>query len=116
MKWKYFKLEEFDCKYTGQNKISHELIDMLDEARELLGFPLVITSGYRHETHPESFTNPSSSHIKGLAVDIKCVDSKSRAKILEALVEVGFKRFGLHKGFIHADIDEAKANPVIWLY
>jgi len=116
MKWKYFKLEEFACKYTGQNKISHELIDMLEEAREIAGFPLVVTSGYRHEHHPESIKNPSSSHIKGLAVDIKCADSKSRAIILEALVESGFKRFGLHKSFIHADIDENKASPVIWLY
>jgi len=116
MKWKYFKLEEFECKYTGMNKINHELIDMLDEAREIAGVPMIVSSGYRHETHPESFKNPSSSHIKGLAVDIKCVDSKSRAIILGALVDVGFERFGLHKGFIHADIDQAKASPVIWLY
>ena len=39
MKWKYFKLEEFECKYTGMNKINHELIDMLDEAREIAGVP-----------------------------------------------------------------------------
>ena len=89
---------------------------MLEQARKMAKLPFVISSGYRCENHPESIKNPTSSHVKGLAVDRKCNDSKSRAIILDALGFVGFKRFGLHKSFIHADIDESKANPVIWLY
>jgi uncharacterized protein YcbK (DUF882 family) len=78
--------------------------------------PFVISSGYRCENHPESKKNPTSSHIKGLAVDIKCTDSKTRAIIMDALGYVGFRRFGIAKSFIHVDIDNEKSNPVIWLY
>tara|TARA_R100000742_G_C4265446_1_gene83465 strand:+ start:405 stop:758 length:354 start_codon:yes stop_codon:yes gene_type:complete len=117
MTLKYFKRKEFTCKCgCNHNNINSELLEMLDEARKMAKLPFVISSGYRCENHPESKKNPTSSHIKGLAVDIKCSDSKSRAIILDALGFVGFKRFGLHDSFIHADIDESKANPVIWLY
>tara|TARA_R100001463_G_scaffold3547_2_gene14317 strand:+ start:1788 stop:2141 length:354 start_codon:yes stop_codon:yes gene_type:complete len=117
MTLKYFKRKEFTCKCgCNHNNINPELLEMLDEARKMAKLPFVISSGYRCENHPESKKNPTSSHIKGLAVDIKCSDSKSRAIILDALGFVGFKRFGLHDSFIHADIDESKANPVIWLY
>ncbi len=117
MTLKYFKRKEFTCKCgCNHNNINPELLVMLDEARKMAKLPFVISSGYRCENHPESKKNPTSSHIKGLAVDIKCSDSKSRAIILDALGFVGFRRFGLHDSFIHADIDESKANPVIWLY
>tara|TARA_R100000329_G_C7615599_1_gene218544 strand:- start:1547 stop:1900 length:354 start_codon:yes stop_codon:yes gene_type:complete len=117
MPYKYFKLKEFACKCgCNHNNINKELLDMLEQARKMAKLPFVISSGYRCENHPESIKNPTSSHIKGLAVDIKCSDSKSRAIILDALGFVGFRRFGLHDSFIHADIDESKANPVIWLY
>ena len=117
MTLKYFKRKEFTCKCgCNHNNINPELLVMLDEARGIAKLPFVISSGYRCENHPESKKNPTSSHIKGLAVDIKCSDSKSRAIILDALGFVGFRRFGLHNSFIHADIDESKANPVIWLY
>ena len=119
MTYKYFTLKEFDCKCgCGDNKIDPTLIEMLDEARAIADdIPFVLSSGYRCPNHPESIKNPSSSHIKGLAVDIKCSESKPRAIILDALAQVGFRRFGLHKAFIHTDIDVLdKANPVIWLY
>ena len=45
--WKNFRLEEFACKHCGENKIEHELIDKLQSLREDLGFPFVISSGYR---------------------------------------------------------------------
>lgn len=117
MSFKYFKLEEFACKHTGKNNIDHRLVRMLDEAREYYGSPIKINSGFRDKTHPESVKNPSSSHIKGLAADISCTDSTTRAKLLEALVHANFKRYGLHKSFIHVDIDdEDKPSPVIFLY
>mgnify|MGYP003108840820 CR=1 FL=1 len=118
MTYKYFTLKEFDCKCgCGDNKIDPTLIEMLEEARAIADIPFVLSSAYRCPKHPESIKNPTSSHIKGLAVDIKCSESKPRAIILDALAHVGFRRFGLHKAFIHTDIDVLeKANPVIWLY
>ena len=120
MTYKYFTTKEFDCKCNcgdTKNNIDPTLIEMLDEARAIADIPFVITSGYRCLKHPESIKNPTSSHIKGLAVDIKCSESKPRAIILDALAQVGFRRFGLHNSFTHADIQVLdKANPVIWLY
>lgn len=114
----YFKNKEFTCK-CGCNKtiISDELIAMLNKARKFAKIPFVISSGYRCEKHIESIRNPKSSHIKGLAVDIKCKDSYNRAIIMDALVYADFERYGLHKSFIHVDIDYTeKPSPVIWLY
>ena len=117
MPLKYFKESEFTCKCgCGETVVSRHLMEMLDEARDFAKTPFVITSGYRCVKHPESIKSPTSSHIKGLAVDIKCTSSKKRAIIIDALGYVGFKRFGISDTFIHTDIDENKSNPAIWLY
>ena len=89
---------------------------VLDEAREFAGIPFIINSAYRSPDHPESIKNPTSSHIKGLAVDIKATDSVTRFKIIEALVSVGFTRIGIADTFIHVDLDLDKTQNVIWTY
>ena len=105
---KYFKEIE-----TNMNK---NFLFVLDEAREFAGIPFVINSAYRSPTHPESIKNPTSSHIKGLAVDIKATDSTTRFKIIEALISVGFTRIGIADTFIHVDLDFDKTQDVIWTY
>ncbi len=105
---KYFKEIE-----TNMNQ---EFLFVLDEAREFAGIPFIINSAYRSPEHPLSIKNPSSSHIKGLAVDIKATDSVTRFKIVKALVEVGFKRIGIADTFIHVDLDLDKTQNVIWTY
>ena len=105
---KYFKEIE-----TNMN---NNLLFVLDEAREFAGIPFVINSAYRSPTHPESIKNPTSSHIKGLAVDIKATDSTTRFKIIEALISVGFTRIGIADTFIHVDLDFDKTQDVIWTY
>lgn len=105
---KYFKEIE-----TNMNK---EFLFVLDEAREIAGIPFIINSAYRSPEHPLSIKNPSSSHIKGLAVDIKATDSKTRFKIVKALVTVGFTRIGIADTFIHVDLDLDKTQNVIWTY
>jgi len=105
---KYFKEIE-----TNMNK---NFLFVLDEAREFAGIPFIINSAYRSPTHPLSIKNPTSSHIKGLAVDIKATDSTTRFKILEALLSVGFTRIGIANTFIHVDLDFDKTQDVIWTY
>jgi len=105
---KYFKEIE--------TNMSKEFLFVLDEAREFAGIPFIINSAYRSPEHPLSIKNPSSSHIKGLAVDIKATDSTTRFKIVKALVEVGFKRIGIADTFIHVDLDLDKTQNVIWTY
>ena len=105
---KYFKEIE--------TNMSKEFLFVLDEAREIAGIPFVINSAYRSPEHPLSIKNPSSSHIKGLAVDIKATDSVTRFKIVKALIEVGFTRIGIADTFIHVDLDLDKTQNVIWTY
>ena len=88
----------------------------LDEAREYAGIPFVINSAYRGPKHPLSIKNPTSSHIKGLAVDISAKDSRDRFLILDALINSGFTRIGIAGTFIHVDIDLDKSQNVIWTY
>ena len=105
---KYFKKIE--------KNMDVDFLSKLDEAREFAGIPFVINSAYRSPTHPESIKNPTSSHIKGLAVDIKATDSTTRFKIVEALISVGFTRIGIADTFIHVDLDFDKTQDVIWTY
>ena len=105
---KYFKEIEY--------KMDRDFLAKLDDAREFAGIPFFINSAYRSPEHPESIKNPSSSHIKGLAVDIRVRDSKTRYIVLEALIHVGFNRIGIADTFIHVDDDRNKSCGVIWTY
>ena len=105
---KYFKEIEYNMDL--------DFLAKLDEAREYAKIPFVINSAYRSPDHPESIKNPTSSHIKGLAVDIKANSSRTRYKVLEALIHVGFNRIGIADGFIHVDDDKEKSSNVIWTY
>ena len=105
---KYFKEVEY--------KMDAGFLAKLDEAREFAGIPFVINSAYRSPEHPESIKNPTSSHIKGLAVDIKATDSRTRYRVLNALIQVGFNRIGIADTFIHVDDDTDKTQQVIWTY
>ena len=96
--------------------MDEDFLSKLDEAREFAGIPFIINSAYRSTEHPLSIKNPTSSHIKGLAVDIKATDSSTRFKVIEALVSVGFTRLGIADTFIHVDWDFDKSQEVIWTY
>lgn len=114
-----FTYEEFDSPdLPGSGTyMSVEFLEMLDDARDIAGIPFIINSGYRTVAHNE-FVNgkPSSSHMKGYAVDLKVSDSRSRFLILSALEAVGFSRMGIGKTFIHVDNDYNKDQEVTWLY
>ena len=79
--FKYFTYEEFDSpdvQGSGQ-MMSEDLILILESVRNELGKPVVITSGYRTPAHNEKVGGkPNSSHLKGLAADIACKDSRYR--------------------------------------
>ena len=114
----YFKLSEFDSPDmpgSGSN-MDQDMIDRLIRAREYSGVPYRITSGYRTKKHNKTVGgSKTSSHMKGVAVDIHCTKSGSRQRILTGLIKAGFTRIGIANTFIHADTDDDKPD-VIWLY
>ncbi len=114
----FFTYDEFespDLKGSGE-MMDSTLLFKLENAREMAGVPFKINSGYRTEAHNKSINARStSSHIKGLAVDIHCTKGIYRQKILTALIKAGFTRIGIANTFIHVDTDREKLNS-IWVY
>jgi len=117
---KYFSSSEFDCRDNcGLNNIDDRLVRSLDRAREKAGIPFIIESGSRCPAHNEKVGGkPNSSHLHGLAVDIRALNSTDRFIIIQALTSIGFTRVGVYrdKNIIHADIDESKVQNVMWIY
>lgn len=113
-----FFADEFACKCgCGLNNINKSLVSMLQIAREQAGIGFTVTSALRCPVHNRNEGGlPSSSHLKGLAVDIKADSSQTRQKILSALISAGFDRIGIARSFIHVDIDSSKPANVCWLY
>ena len=121
---RYFKLEEFespDEPGTGC-MMCPDFLELLDEARDYAGISFVITSGFRtvsynRELIEQGFSaSRNSTHLIGLAADIRVRNSSERWIILDALLEVGITRIGIGNGFIHADVDSLKESHVIWTY
>jgi len=116
---KHFRYEEFDSPDEKGSFINmdSDFLSMLDNARGAARIPFKINSGYRTAQHNKKVGGKSkSSHLVGKAVDIACNSSRERFKILSALQDEGFNRFGIADTFIHVDNDENKSPFVIWTY
>ncbi len=115
---RHFEINEFDSpdlKGSGNN-MNKYMLTLLDNAREASGTPFEINSGYRTKEHNKEIGGSvTSSHLGGWAVDIHCIDSYLREKIIFGLIVVGFQRIGIAKTFIHVDLDPKK-NIAIWIY
>ena len=115
---KYFLPHEFKMgDEIVFDKMDSGLLDMLEDARESAGIPFQITSSYRNaEYNSKIGGSHNSAHLRGKAVDISCVNSSARGKILNALFKVGFRRIGIARNFIHVDNDDSLPQNVCWLY
>ena len=115
----YFTFSEFDSPDqpgSGKN-MDATLLQMLDLARELYGKPMIVNSGFRTEDHNIKVGGTAkSSHLNGLAADIRCLNSSDRFAMLEAFKQVGFNRLGIAATFIHVDTDTTKPPNLIWTY
>lgn len=122
--YKYFKSSEFDSpdKPGSGEMMESEVLEALDVARDIAGFPFIITSGFRTIEHNRKLidqgysASPRSSHLLGWAVDIAVPNSRKRFLMLEALLDAGFNRIGLGDEFIHVDMDPHKSPNTLWTY
>jgi len=121
----YFTPTEFMCKCKTNNgescglDVSQQVKNLLEEARKIAGIPFVINSGARCLEHNYKVkSRPTSSHIKGLAVDIQATTARDMSLIFDAITEVGFTRRGISfkDKFIHVDLDRDKPQKVIFGY
>lgn len=112
---RYFKLSDFDCQETGNNEMSEEFLEKLDDLRHVCGFPFIITSGYRDPTHSiEARKAKAGTHARGIASDIRINNGNEAYDIIKNAQSMGFNGIGVAKSFIHVDI--RKGMPVIWSY
>lgn len=95
---KYFDLEEFlvsesaarlgisNVPASGIHLRLERLSETMDEVRELLGHPVIITSGYRSEALNRAVGGVmTSDHIKGLAADFICPSFGPPAVVCQAI-------------------------------
>lgn len=120
MKW--FKKEDFLCR-CGKCEMPAEVEwnlmalveNVLEPAREKLGGPIIVNSGYRCERHNRHVGGVANSqHLRGEAADVRCEDNKRLAKII---VENGrFDQLIIYPTFIHVSFKRLGANRKQVLY
>ena len=108
------------CK-QDQSCIDREI----KKVRNIIGRPIIITSGVRCEFYNTSIkASMNSSHIPdgfgiGNAVDIACTTSKHRYELIQ-VAQKFFNRIGIsggvYEGFVHLDVDREKVQEVMWVY
>ena len=111
------KDDRFKCPCCNENLIDPRVVHWVQAVEVELHTTLTITSGYRCEKHNlEVGGSKTSSHLKGLAVDLACTTSRLRSNLIRMAVRLGITRIGIGKSFLHLDIDQQKDQNVIWLY
>jgi zinc D-Ala-D-Ala carboxypeptidase len=119
----YFTSEEMQCSHTGLELMDAEFMEMLTELRVRYAKPLVVTSAYRHPSHPiEARKSKPGAHTTGKAVDLG-VQYGDAYTILGIALTMGFTGIGVQqKGsdrFIHLDTcteQNGFPRPTIWSY
>jgi len=114
-----FTDDEFKCPCCGKLLDSlpfRSFVAKLQDARNIAGIPFVITSGCRCLKHNEAVgSKPDSSHLMGIAADIRTRTLWERFSVIDGLMKAGFVRFGIGQKHIHVDIDLCKPQRLIWL-
>ena len=125
---KHFTPSELSCKGQGccggKNLVADDFVDKLDTLRDLCGFPLPVTSGYRCPDHNEkvSSTGRTGPHTTGRAVDLG-VRGEQALTVVRIALALNFTGIGINqKGaarFVHLDDLPNAPNqprPTMWSY
>ena len=114
----YFQDHEIRCKCgCGFILIVPSFLAKINGLRQVVGHPLTPNSWCRCGPH-NAFVGGSvtSSHLKGLAVDLNTPTAYIRYRILLAAGEINFRGVGVSETFIHLDDDQSKPPNRFWLY
>lgn len=101
---KNFDSSEFVCPCCGELTISTILIDKLQQLRDLINKPIIISSGYRCKRQNKKVGGYSHSpHLKGEASDI-VVKGMSPTTIASIAQRIPYIRMGIYPNHLHIDI------------
>lgn len=80
-----------DAKLIPLSSMREELHARLNILRSMLGMPIVITSWYRDKEHNNKTpgSSPTSQHLDGTAVDIKCADNSKLLTVIRKSIDQG---------------------------
>ena len=103
------------------NCMDRRLIMTLDALSKRTGYPIFdwINSGARSDSHNRKVGGASRSSHKMptcKAVDIGTPSKFIRNQIIEEARNLGIKRIGVGRTFVHLDVDENKSQYVTWGY
>lgn len=115
----FFYYKEFDSRGTpGSGRgMDSVLLKKLTLMQTKLGYNLKVNSGYRTHTHNSKVGGVSNSaHKTKDAVDLRVLNNRARYDIVREAILLGFTRIGIHKRFIHLDVDTTKQENIIWMY
>jgi len=114
----FFIEEEIECNCgCGQMIIQPLFLAKMNNLRARMDLPLNPSSWNRCPSHNVlSGGSDTSSHLMGLASDIKTPTKLFQYMLLYHAGAVGFRGIGIAKSFIHFDDDPYKPNRRIWTY
>jgi uncharacterized protein YcbK (DUF882 family) len=103
--------------------MNHDFMMKLVTLRDMLGYSLPITSGYRCPEHNIAVgdTGAGGPHTTGCAVDIAISRDRATQLIRSALglgfAGIGIKQHGPESGrFVHLDTVATRAGQILWTY
>jgi len=113
-KYPNFSKKEFDCKFTGKNRMRPEFLEVLQRIRFEYGKPMLITSGYRDKKHPiEARKAAPGEHSFGLACDVG-VSGVDWGELFVIAWKHGIRRIGVKQHgdarFIHLGMGDIYLN------
>lgn len=118
-----FTEDEFRCRHTGLCEMQAEFMELLQAIRRAYGKPMVISSGYRHPSHPTEArkAHTTGEHTRGTCCDV-AVSGPDALRLVEIALSFGVSRIGVNqKGnagrFIHLGIGgPGLPAPALWSY
>ena len=119
--FKYFTELELRCTCCQKDGINLEFMEKIENLREALSFPFIVTSGYRCPEHPiEAVKASVGAHTTGRAIDIS-VRGEEAYRLIKGDLNIGFKGIGVNqKGdsrFVHIDdIQNSPERPRPWVW
>lgn len=112
-----FLIREFRCR-DGADEIfiDRKLVDVLQKYRDFIGKPIVVTSGYRTETHNKAVGGAKNSyHLIGRAIDF-FINGVNARDIAKWMFSMGVTGIGLYinrnQEFVHID---SRGTPYYWI-
>jgi len=116
----YPELQPYE--FEDAEKMEVGFLRRLHKARKIAGVPFRILDTLRNDSRS------AHGEVPGIAVDLQCLNSQERFKIVKAGLEVGFERIGVYEGSngiykgkrkkdgggVHLDMSESKSQGHIW--